>query len=100
MLSAALLLALLAPPSPAPRCELRGAPWLEGAVEGTARAAVDARRGEAITVDLVAPGRLDGRPVVFAARPGRGRMSRVSAAPTPASSCGCSRPPDARTRCR
>lgn len=83
MLLPALIAALLAP-APAtspPRCELRGDPWLEGAVADATRRgpAVDARRGEVVTVDLVAPGRLDGRPVIFAAKPGKGRLAWADA---------------------
>jgi hypothetical protein len=65
----------------APLCQLKGRPWLEGRVRGpgpapsvTART-VEARRGQEIDVFLVAPGRLDGRPVVFSDAPGRGRVS-------------------------
>ena len=61
------LLLLSSAASAAPLCRLRGAPWLEGRVAGSARAAraVDARRGEAIEVFVVANGTRDGRRVVF-----------------------------------
>jgi hypothetical protein len=51
----------------APVCTLRGAPWLEGRVAGATRTAraVDARRGDAIEVFVVANGVLGGRRVVF-----------------------------------
>jgi hypothetical protein len=51
----------------APVCRVRGQPWLEGRVAGTARTAhaVDARRGETIEVFVVANGTLDGRRVTF-----------------------------------
>jgi hypothetical protein len=70
MFVASLLAALLQ--SPAPRCELVGEPWLEGRVgEGRAVRSVDARSGEAIAVDVVAPGKLDGERVEFSERQGR-----------------------------
>lgn len=77
------LVAALAGPagagSPA-RCELRGEPWLEGQVAGGAAGrSVDARLGEAIEVAIVAPGRLDGAPVLFSERAGRGRRSWTEA---------------------
>ncbi len=70
---ALLLVCLLASAaSAAPVCTLRGAPWLEGRVAaaagrsaGRTARAVDARRGEAIEVFVVANGALDGRRVVF-----------------------------------
>jgi len=51
----------------APVCTLRGAPWLEGRVAGAAKTAraVDARRGEAIEVFVMANGALGGKRVVF-----------------------------------
>ena len=69
---AALLACLLLSSSAwaAPVCRVRGQPWLEGRVAArgpatrTARA-VDARRGEAIEVFVVANGSVDGRRVVF-----------------------------------
>lgn len=53
--------------SAAPVCKLRGAPWLEGRVAGATRTAraVDARRGDAIEVFVMANGTLDGKRVVF-----------------------------------
>jgi hypothetical protein len=61
----------------APRCELTGRPWLEGRVVSTAPTtrAVDARLGETIDVFFTAPGRLDGRAVVFGESGGRRRAS-------------------------
>jgi hypothetical protein len=52
----------------APVCRVRGQPWLEGRVVGTARTAraVDARRGQAVEVFVLAQGTLDGRRVTFA----------------------------------
>lgn len=76
----------VAAPSPAPRCELRGEPWLEGQVDGgPAGPGVDARRGETIEVAIVAPGRLDGAAVIFSGRPGRGRTSWTEAGCPPLS---------------
>lgn len=70
-----------APERAPPRCELRGAPTIEGAVVGATKAstAVDARRGETIEVAVVVPGRLDGRAVVFSDRPGHGRVAWADA---------------------
>jgi hypothetical protein len=64
----------------APRCELSGKPWLEGRVLKEGKAArpsrtVDARLGETLEVFLAAPGRLDGRKVVFSEASGPGRQS-------------------------
>jgi hypothetical protein len=60
----------------APVCHLRGRPWLEGRVRsGVPARAVDARIGERIEVFLVAPGRLDGRAVLFSDDGRRGRVS-------------------------
>ncbi|WP_143141070.1 hypothetical protein [Nannocystis exedens] len=68
--SLALLAVLLAAPrlAHAARCELTGPPVLLGRVAGSDVLAgeLDVRRGEAIDVYLVAPGRLDGKPVLFA----------------------------------
>lgn len=56
------------PTRAAPRCELRGTPYLEGRVRGgtagTSRA-VDARLGQEIEIFLMMPGLLSGRPVIF-----------------------------------
>lgn len=61
-----------------PRCALAGTPWLEGRVQGQetplARQ-VDARRGETIEVHVAAPGRLEGRRVVFSDSGAPGRVS-------------------------
>jgi hypothetical protein len=62
----------------APRCQLRGRPRLEGRISGTAAApgrTVDARLGETVDVFFTAPGRLDGRAVVFSDSGARGRTS-------------------------
>lgn len=61
----------------APVCRLRGQPWLEGRVAGTRRSAraVDARRGQAIEVFVVAAGTRDGRRVVFSDDGARGHTS-------------------------
>ncbi|MBZ5708764.1 hypothetical protein K7C98_05820 [Nannocystis pusilla] len=70
--SLALLLACLALLAPqlarAARCELTGAPSLLGRAAGSDVLAreVDVLRGTAIDVYLVVPGRLDGKPVLFA----------------------------------
>jgi len=72
-------LALATTAASASECRLRGAPWLEGrvastsasananarAVSGRTARAIDARRGEAIEVFVVANGTRDGRRVVF-----------------------------------
>ncbi|MCA9635654.1 MAG: hypothetical protein KC420_06440, partial [Myxococcales bacterium] len=71
---ASLLLAVVAglapaPASAAPRCELRGEPTLVAKSRDTdarPRVHVDATIGETIDVFLRAPGRLDGRAVIFA----------------------------------
>jgi hypothetical protein len=64
----------------APRCRLTGTPWLEGRI-GSARVArvVDATIGEAIDVFVAAPGRLDGRAVIFGEAPGRNSFARCGA---------------------
>lgn len=49
----------------APVCKVRGAPWLEGRLSGKPTRAVDAKRGDAIEVFVVANGTRDGRRVVF-----------------------------------
>ena len=62
----------------APRCELGPHAWLEGRVAGDSEQlarAVDARRGETLDVFVAAPGRLDGRAVVFGESGARGRVS-------------------------
>ena len=62
----------------APVCRLRGQPWLEGRVQGesiASRRAIDARLGQTLEVFVVAPGRLDGRSVLFSDAPGKGRVS-------------------------
>ncbi|MDC0721387.1 hypothetical protein [Nannocystis bainbridge] len=69
--SLALLALVLAAPRlahAAARCELTGSPALLGRIVGDDRlaGALDVRRGAAIEVHLVAPGRLDGKPVLFA----------------------------------
>ena len=68
-----LLVIMVTSASAAPRCELRGKPWIEGRIRGTRATsrALDARRGQEIEVFVAAPGRLDGRAVVFGE--GRGR---------------------------
>src|SRR5262249_53926546 len=70
----ALLVILVTSARAASRCELRGKPWIEGRVRGSRGLlrAVDARRGEEIEVFVAAPGRLNGRAVVFGE--GRGRV--------------------------
>jgi len=75
---ALLLVCLLAATArAAPVCTLRGAPWLEGRVAGATRTAraVDARRGQAIEVFVVAHGTLDGRRVVFSDDRRRGHVA-------------------------
>jgi hypothetical protein len=70
------LVCLLAPTAAAaPVCKLRGAPWLEGRIAGSATRlsrAVDARRGQAVEVFLVAAGSRDGRRVTFSDDGARG----------------------------
>lgn len=76
-----LLAALAASAAAAPVCHLRGRPFLEARVRGAAgegARAVDARLGEELEVGLMAPGTLDGRPVVFGEW-GRGRVSFAGA---------------------
>ena len=70
----ALLVILITPARAASRCELRGKPWIEGRIRGTRGMlrATDARRGEEIEAFVAAPGRLNGRAVVFGE--GRGRV--------------------------
>jgi hypothetical protein len=66
----------------APQCELAGTPWLVGRVAGAAGKSareVDARRGEAIAVHVVAPGRLDGRKVIFSEAGEPGQVSWAAA---------------------
>jgi hypothetical protein len=57
-------------------CRLTGAPWLEGRLAGAngAGRVVEARLGEAIDVFVAAPGRLDGKAVVFGESGARGRV--------------------------
>lgn len=73
-----LLLLLPALADAAPRCQLRGRPYLEGRVRGgdprTSRV-VEARAGEEIEVFLVLPGTLDGAPVLFSEAPGKRSFS-------------------------
>jgi hypothetical protein len=63
--------------SAANECRVRGAPWLEGRVAGSVRTAraVDARRGEAIEVFVVANGTLGGRRVLFSDDKRRGHTA-------------------------
>ncbi|HZS40977.1 MAG TPA: hypothetical protein VFF06_29315, partial [Polyangia bacterium] len=65
----------------APRCQLAGKPWLEGRVAGGGRVsrAVDAKLGEEIEVFVAAPGRLDGKAVVFGESRAPGRTPWPSA---------------------
>lgn len=60
----------------APVCRLRGQPWLEGRLAGTRRTAraVEARRGQAIDVFVVAEGTRDGRRVRFSDDGARGHV--------------------------
>src|SRR4051812_33698815 len=52
-------------------CRLEGRPQIVGAaVAAEAARTVDAHLGEPITAWLVAPGRLDGKPVLFSDAPG------------------------------
>jgi hypothetical protein len=79
----------------APRCQLAGRPWLEGRLAGAADTAparavdtaparaVDARLGQAIDVFFTAPGRLDGRAVVFSESGARKRISWTRAGCAP-----------------
>jgi hypothetical protein len=65
-----------------PRCQLGASAWLEGRVAGGSAPlarSVDARLGETVEVFLTAPGRLDGRPVVFSESRARGRVSWTAA---------------------
>jgi len=70
--------------SASPRCELTGTPWLEGRLLraipawSTARV-VDARIGETVDVFVAAPGRLDGRTVIFGESGDRSRRSWTAA---------------------
>jgi hypothetical protein len=72
-----LALVVVTPVRAAPPCTLSGTAFLEGRV-GDARPtrSVDARRGERVEVFAAAPGRLDGRAVVFGDAPGRVPWSR------------------------
>lgn len=86
------LCASAAPARGAPRCELRGRPYLEGRLSVSGRApvtssaplsalsrVVDLQFGQSLDVFLVAPGRLEGRAVLFSESGGRGRVSWVAA---------------------
>lgn len=71
----ALLLLAVPARALAARCELVGTPWIEGRVAlGSRGRAVDAQLGQTIRVFVAAPGRLDGRKVVF----GESGSDRVS----------------------
>jgi hypothetical protein len=77
MRSVVVVCLLAATANAAPVCRLRGQPWLEGRIAGTRKTsrAVDARRGQAVEVFVVAAGTRDGRRVVFSDDGARGHAS-------------------------
>ena len=83
MRAAFLLLALTAPVRAAPTCALDGRAFLEGRALGTrgVARAVDARLGEKVEVFVAAPGRIDGRPVIFGESGAPGRTSFAGCGP-------------------
>lgn len=80
----AVLLLLSGLADAAPRCSLRGRPYLEGRVRGgdpRPSRVVEARAGEEVEVFLVLPGFLDGAPVLFSEAPGKRSFSGSGCGP-------------------
>ena len=76
LLCLSLALCAATPTLGAPRCALSGNDFLEGRIvgEGPLASVVDARREQKIEVFVAAPGRLDGRAVIFGDSGVRGRV--------------------------